>query len=187
MDEDDDFAHLRVGVPMPVADDDGQDEDHEQPETVTVDEIRQRAREMVQNNIVGANCILLEHPSEPTSQEVEKLDPEDTSWIDQSMMNEVDNGVRVRVVGSQRSKPTARHSNVGQMDFDVEVRSLSQGSGMCSRGYFSGPADMQRVRMNASSWSFGPKIRDANPTAQGDLVTVLLSPAIRKPKPVVGH
>lgn len=67
MDEDDDFAHLRVGVPMPAADDDGQDEDHEQPETVTVDEIRQRAREMVQNNIVGANCILLEHPSEPMS------------------------------------------------------------------------------------------------------------------------
>lgn len=114
------------------------------------------------------------------------MDPEDTSWIDQSMMNEADNAVRVKMVG-QRSKPTARHSNVGQMDFDVEVRSLSQGSGMCSRGYFSGPADMQRVRMNASSWSFGPKIRDANPTAQGDLVTALPSLAIREPKPVVGH
>lgn len=62
--------------------------------------------------------------SELVSQEVEVLDPEDTSWIDQSMMIEANDTVRVKVV-EQRSKPTGRHPNVGQMDFDGEVRLFS--------------------------------------------------------------
>lgn len=66
--------------------------------------------------------------SELVSQEVEVLDPEDTSWIDQSMMIETDDAVRVKaVVEHRRSKFTARHPNVGQMDFDGEVRPFSQG------------------------------------------------------------
>lgn len=65
--------------------------------------------------------------SELVSQEVEVLDPEDTSWVDQSMIIETDNAVRVKVVECQRGKPVVRHPNAGQMDFDVEVGPISRG------------------------------------------------------------
>ncbi|KAG8218354.1 hypothetical protein J3R82DRAFT_3973 [Butyriboletus roseoflavus] len=102
IDEDDEFRHLRENIAMPV-DNDAHAEESEERATVSVDEIRQRVHDMVQNN-----------------SEAEVLDPEDTSWIDQSMMIEIDDAVRVRVVEHRRSKPTTRHPNVGQMDFDGE-------------------------------------------------------------------
>jgi hypothetical protein len=78
------------------------------------------------------------------------LDPEDTSWIDQSMMIEADDAVRVKVVEYRRNKSTARHPNAGQMDFDVEVRPFSQGFHMNSRQSVSGPNDMKRTSKNAN-------------------------------------
>ncbi|KAH0839632.1 hypothetical protein J3R83DRAFT_548 [Lanmaoa asiatica] len=101
IDEDDEFGLLREDIAMPV-NDDAQAEEPEEQETVSIDEIRQRVRDIAQNDF-----------------EVEVLDPEDTSWIDQSMMVEVDDTVRVKVVEHQRSK-TTRHPNAGQMDFDGE-------------------------------------------------------------------
>lgn len=62
--------------------------------------------------------------SELVSQEVKVLDPEDTSWIDQSMMTETDDAVHVKVVERRQAKSTARHTNTDRMDFDVEVRPL---------------------------------------------------------------
>lgn len=61
IDEDDEFGHLREGVAMHVDDDEGQAEEPEEQETVSVDEIRQRVRDMAQNNSVGADHILLGH------------------------------------------------------------------------------------------------------------------------------
>lgn len=87
--------------------------------------------------------------TELVSQDVGVLNPEDTSWIDQSMMTEVDDAVRVKVVKDRYSKSTARHPNAGQMDFDVEVRPFSQGFHMNSQ-QFSGPSDMQRMSKNAN-------------------------------------
>jgi len=78
------------------------------------------------------------------------LNPEDTSWIDQSMMTEADDAVRVKVVEYRQSKSTARHPNAGQMDFDVEVRLFSQGFHMNPQQSVSGPSDMQRMSKNAN-------------------------------------
>lgn len=114
------------------------------------------------------------------SQDVEVLDPEDTSWIDQSMMIEADDAIRVKVVEHRRSKSTARHPNNGQMDFDGEVRPFSQGFHMNSRQFFSGPSDRQRTSKNANRWCFGPKIRAAKARVQDDQATAPLLPAIRK-------
>lgn len=76
------------------------------------------------------------------------LDPEDTSWIDQSMMIDADDVVSVKVVEYRRSKTTARHPNAGQMDFDVEVRPFSQGFHMNSRQFV--PSDTWRTSKNAN-------------------------------------
>lgn len=57
IDEDDEFGHLREDVPMP-ADDDDVPADEPQQETVSVDEVRQRVREIAQNDPVGADCLL---------------------------------------------------------------------------------------------------------------------------------
>lgn len=78
------------------------------------------------------------------------MDPEDTSWIDQSMMDDADDRVRVKVVEYPRSKSTARHPNAGQMDFDVEVRPFSQGFHTGLRQSVSGPTDMWRMSKNAN-------------------------------------
>lgn len=61
IDEDDEFGHLREDVAMPADDDGDDDAQAEEPEReiVSVDEIRQRAREMAQNDHVGADRILL--------------------------------------------------------------------------------------------------------------------------------
>jgi len=56
IDEDDEFGHLQENVPMPVDDDVPSDEPRQ--ETVSVDEIRQRVREIAQNDPVGPDCIL---------------------------------------------------------------------------------------------------------------------------------
>ncbi|KAF8558978.1 hypothetical protein OG21DRAFT_1480851 [Imleria badia] len=101
--EDDEFGYLREDVVMPADDDSAPGAEPEEQETVSANEIRQRVREMAQNSL-----------------EAEVLDPEDTSWIDQSMMIEADNAVPVKVVEYRRSKTTARHPNAGQVDFDVE-------------------------------------------------------------------
>ncbi|KAF8138155.1 MRC1-like domain-containing protein [Boletus edulis] len=104
IDENDEFGHLREDAAMPADDDDDAPAaEPEEQETVSVDEIRQRVREIAQSNL-----------------EVELLDPENTSWIDQSMMIEADDAVRVKVVDYRRSKPVARHPNAGQVDFDAE-------------------------------------------------------------------
>lgn len=55
-------------------------------------------------------------------QEVEVLNPEDTSWIDQSMTNDEDHPVRVKVMQQLPSGVPPRRPNVGQLDFDGEVR-----------------------------------------------------------------
>lgn len=61
IDEDVEFGHLREGVAMHVDDDNGQAEEPEVRETVSMDEIRQRVRDMAQNNPVGADYILFGH------------------------------------------------------------------------------------------------------------------------------
>lgn len=61
IDEDDEFGHLRKDVATFADDDAAQAEEPEERETISVDEIRHRARDMAQNNAVGADCILLEH------------------------------------------------------------------------------------------------------------------------------
>lgn len=52
------------------------------------------------------------------------LDLNDTSWVDQSMITEADDTVRVKVVDCRRSKPVVRHSNASHIDFDEEVGSI---------------------------------------------------------------
>ncbi|KAF9224303.1 hypothetical protein BS17DRAFT_779610 [Gyrodon lividus] len=102
VDEDDEFKHLREDDVV-MADDDAQADEPEKRETVSVDEVRQRLREMAQDNT-----------------EVDTLDPEDTSWIDQSMTNEDDDMVQVKVMQHRPNKTTTRRSNPGQVDFDGE-------------------------------------------------------------------
>lgn len=83
--------------------------------------------------------------SELVSQEAEVLDPEDTSWVDRSMIIEADDTVRVKVVGCQRNKATARHPKPVQMDFDVEVGPVPKGLHIDSRQAFSDPRDLRRA------------------------------------------
>ena len=59
IDEDDEFGHLREGVTMPADDEDAPGAEPEEQETISVNEIRQRVREMAQNNLVSVNRILL--------------------------------------------------------------------------------------------------------------------------------
>ncbi|KAG9317178.1 hypothetical protein JVU11DRAFT_1371 [Chiua virens] len=100
IDEDDDFAHLREDIIMPVDDGTIRTEEPEQ-ETVSVDEIRQRVRDLAQNN-----------------SEVDVLNPEDTSWIDRSMVIEPDEGFRVKVMEYRRGITTGRRPNAGPLDFE---------------------------------------------------------------------
>ncbi|KIK91696.1 hypothetical protein PAXRUDRAFT_830609 [Paxillus rubicundulus Ve08.2h10] len=101
VDEDDEFKHLREDVIM--GEDDTQADDPEERGTVSVDEVRQRLREVAHDNTV-----------------VEVLDSKDTSWIDQLMTNEDDDMAQVKVMQHRPNKTTARRPNPGHVDFDGE-------------------------------------------------------------------
>lgn len=101
------------------------DEDEsDQRESVTVDEIRERAREMARNSesivslinqlksYIRADQIFL--------QEVKPLDPTDTDWTE--AMDDDPDGVKIKVVMHRPNKVATRR--VLNAEFDAEVRGL---------------------------------------------------------------
>ncbi|KAF8845644.1 hypothetical protein BDN67DRAFT_1033013 [Paxillus ammoniavirescens] len=161
VDEDDEFKHLREDVVM--GEDDVQAEEPEERETVSVDEVRQRLREVAQDNTV-----------------VEALDSEDTSWIDQLMTNEDDDAVRVKVMQHRPSKTTTRRPNLGQVDFDGErpkqhaeseqqrKQMLSWAKGQNHRHHGTGRSgNGAAVTGHAKVKSGGGSLRSAQPSSLG--------------------
>ncbi|KIJ70449.1 hypothetical protein HYDPIDRAFT_78205 [Hydnomerulius pinastri MD-312] len=160
-DDDDEFKHLREDIQM--GEDDAEAEEPEPREVVSVDEVRQRLREMAQSNA-----------------EVEALDPEDTSWIDQSMANDDDDMVRVKVTQQRTGKPMVRRPNPGQVDFDMErpkrhaesdqqrKKMLSWAKGQSNRHQGTGrSANGAAVTGHAKVKSGGGSLRSAQPSSLG--------------------
>ncbi|KAH7888042.1 hypothetical protein F5I97DRAFT_944152 [Phlebopus sp. FC_14] len=98
-DDDDEFAHLREAAP--VIDDDAAE--NEEREMVSVDEIRTRLREAAQNNM-----------------EVEVLNPEDTSWVDETMADDDDYMLRFKVMDKRLGKGRRPNVGIGPLEFDAE-------------------------------------------------------------------
>ncbi|KAI6004135.1 hypothetical protein EDD15DRAFT_2156102 [Pisolithus albus] len=92
---DDEFKHLR-GVAV-----DENDDDEPEQGSMTVFEVRERAREVARNPSV-----------------VKPVDPTNTDWIDQSAEDDPV-GVKVNVMSHQTIR-TTRRPNHGNIDFDIE-------------------------------------------------------------------
>jgi hypothetical protein len=94
------------------------DGEEETQETVSVNEIRARAREMTTNEVRSAARLLVVCLPQPSCFDQTPIAVNDVSWLDQDSEDERDGPIRIKEVLPAKKQPLPR-SALGQVDFDV--------------------------------------------------------------------